>query len=53
MRSRRFEKWYANQIEQPIEYVTKMWNGVTYTSWEYHVETAWAAWQEAINGVYE
>jgi len=51
MRSKRFEAWFADRCDLPVSIVVDMWDGDTYRSYDYHVELAWAAWQEAINGV--
>lgn len=51
MRSARFEAWFAHRNGIPLDSVWSMWNGETYTSYDYHVELAWAAWNEAINGL--
>ncbi len=48
MRNKRFEKWYADRIGEPLSRVRDMYNGETYTDWDYHVETAWAAWCAAL-----
>ena len=51
MRSKRFEAWFAKRNDISLNIVKSMWEGSTYTSYDYHVELAWAAWLEAINGV--
>lgn len=50
MRSVRFEAWFASWNNLLDEDVELMWDGETYTSYRYHVEIAWAAWQQAVNG---
>lgn len=51
MRSPRFEAWYAKHTNLNLAEVASMWQGDTYTSYDYFVELAWAAWCEAVNGV--
>lgn len=51
MRNPRFEVWFSHRNGISLNYVRSMWNGATYTSCDYHIELAWAAWNEAINGV--
>lgn len=53
MRSPRFEQWFADRNDMPLDYVIGMWDSdvAGYTSRTYCVEIAWAAWCEAINGV--
>lgn len=51
MRSPRFERWFAQRNDLAVADVSTMWNGDTYSDYQYHVELAWAAWQEAVNGV--
>ena len=46
----RFEAWFAERCGLHVEDVAAMFNGQTYTSSNYHVELAWAAWLEALLG---
>jgi uncharacterized membrane protein len=48
MRSKRFEAWFAHHNGIPVEEVEAMFTGRTYESWDYYVETAWAAWCAAL-----
>jgi hypothetical protein len=48
MRNRNFERWYARRIKVPLLEVEAMWDGSTYTSYNYHVEIAWSAWCAAL-----
>lgn len=53
MRNRKFEKWFAKHIEEPLEKVERMWNGRTYEDYAYNVETAWAGWCAALGFIKE
>lgn len=48
MRNKRFEAWFARRIGVSQGEVAQMFDGTTYTSREYYVELAWAAWCEAL-----
>lgn len=48
MRHRGFEVWFARRIGLSLRKVQEMWDGETYTSREYLVEIAWAAWCGAL-----
>ena len=48
MRNKLFEQWFAKYNDLDPSGVADMWNGETYTSWDYHVEIAWAAWCNAL-----
>ena len=47
MRSPRFEQWFAERNDMPLDWIIGMWDGNTYTSRSYFVEIAWAAWRGA------
>lgn len=47
MRNHRFEKWFAKRCGIDISVVAHMYKNHTYTSYDYHIELAWAAWCEA------
>jgi len=48
MRSKRFEAWFAEENDIPLDRVAAMHDGRTYRDWDYHVELAWAAWCAAL-----
>ncbi len=50
MRSRRFEEWFADHNDIPLDRVEAMYDTYsrTYTDYDYHVELAWAAWCAAL-----
>lgn len=48
MRNPKFEKWFAKWADLDLEMVENMWNGRSYTSRNYTVEAAWAAWCAAL-----
>lgn len=49
MRSARFEKWFSEYTELPLEQVKSMWDGDTYRDYRYMVEIAWASWFAGLN----
>lgn len=48
MRNKKFEQWFAKYNNLELSRVEDMFDGETYTSWDYHVELAWAAWCNAL-----
>jgi hypothetical protein len=48
MRNQRFEQWFSRHVNVPLSEVRAMFDGRTYRSYDWHVETAWAAWCAAL-----
>lgn len=48
MRNKKFEAWFSEWAEIDEDQVSDMWNGKSYESYRYTVESAWAAWCAAL-----
>ena len=51
MRSEEFERWFSIRNDLDMQVVSEMWNGETYKSFRFTVETAWRAWNASREAV--
>jgi hypothetical protein len=48
MRNKKFEAWFSKWVGISEDRVSDMWNGKSYESYRFTVESAWAAWCAAL-----